>query len=438
MQTRPRILLIAEAANPEWPSVPLVGWSLSQAIARVTNAHLVTHVRNRDALRAAGLEEGRGKDFTAIDNEGVASPMWKIASAVRGGEGKGWTTLTAFSAFSYYSFESEVWRQFESQLRCRQFDLVHRITPLSPTHQSVIGRKLSKLKIPFVLGPLNGGLPWPKHFTDRQRAELEWLSYVRGLYKLMPYYRATRKYSSAIIVGSRHTQMEMPVWAQRKCVFVPENGVDPSRFNRRRSRRAELPLRAAFVGRLVPYKCADLLIEAASEFLRRGVLKLDIVGDGPDKGKLIDLAARLGISDRINFHGWVPHELVQNILSECDFFAFPSVREFGGGAVVEAMALGVAPVVANYGGPSELVDKETGCRVDFTGSESLVDGFRSAIERFVASPRILDDLGAAARERVQRSLTWDAKASQICHVYERVLDGIGDFSDVSFFSSIDR
>ena len=53
MSTRPRALLIAEAANPEWVSIPLEGWSHSRAIARLCDAHLVTQVRNRDAILSA-------------------------------------------------------------------------------------------------------------------------------------------------------------------------------------------------------------------------------------------------------------------------------------------------------------------------------------------------------------------------------------------------
>ena len=67
MHRKQKILLIAEAANPEWTSVPLIGWSLSRAIAEVTDAHILTHVRNRDAFERAGLTEGR--EFTSIDNE---------------------------------------------------------------------------------------------------------------------------------------------------------------------------------------------------------------------------------------------------------------------------------------------------------------------------------------------------------------------------------
>jgi glycosyltransferase involved in cell wall biosynthesis len=411
--------LIAEAANPEWVSVPLIGWSLSRALAQLTDAHLVTHVRNRKAILRAGLIEGR--DFTAIDNEHIAGPVWRLANGLRGGAGKGWTTMTAFSSLAYYSFEHEVWRKFGPRLAEGEFDLVHRITPLSPTHQSPIAKRLWKLAIPFVLGPLNGGVPWPRGFRDRQHAEREWLSHVRGAYKLMPDYRATRRFSTAIIAGSQHTYDEMPSWAKGKCVIIPENGVDPQRFNAPRTRSASLPLRGVFVGRLVPYKGADMLLEAAAPFLREQKLELHIVGDGPQKAMLEAMVDHLGIRDAVRMHGWLPHTEVQTVLKECDFLALPSVREFGGGVVLEAMALGVAPIVADYAGPSELVDDSTGIRVPFDDRRSLIERLGAAIRSVIPSPGTLDRLGTAGQRLVLERFTWQAKAAQIAGIYESVL-----------------
>ena len=306
MRRRHRVLLVAEAANPEWTSVPLIGWKLSRALANVADVHLVTQVRNRDAIIRTGLIEGR--DFAAIDNERVAAPVSKLAGMIRGGAGKGWTTKTALSSLAYYSFEFELWRQFKSRLTAHEFDLVHRITPLSPTSQSIIAKRLAKLGIPFVIGPLNGGVPWPKNFLERQYAEREWLSHIRRLYKLMPSYRSTRRYSSAIIVGSKYTYEEMPQWAKHKCTYIPENGVDSGYCEGPMKGLASLPLKAAFVGRLVPYKGADMLLEAAADFLKAGQLQLHIIGDGPQRPLLEMMVDRLDIRSSVHFDGWVPHD----------------------------------------------------------------------------------------------------------------------------------
>jgi glycosyltransferase involved in cell wall biosynthesis len=425
-----RVLLIAEAANPEWASVPLEGWSLSRALAKITDAHLVTHVRNREAIIRAGLTEGR--DFSVIDNERVAAPLYKLSELLRGGMGKGWTTFTAMSALAYYAFEKELWRQFKDRICAREFNLVHRITPLSPTHQSLIAKPLAKQRIPFVIGPLNGGVPWPKHFIDRQHAEREWLSHIRGIYRLMPGYRSMRRYSTAIIAGSKYTYGEIPPWANHKCVYIPENGVDAERFSLPRNRSASLPLKAAFVGRLVPYKGADILLEAAAEFLRSGQLETQIIGDGPQKSLLEAMVDRLGIGNSVRFEGWVPHIEIQNRLRLCDVLILPSIREFGGAVVVEAMALGVPPIVADYGGPSELVDEKTGIRVPFSDRQSLIIGINRALGDAIRHPAILDKLGAAGREKVQQKLTWDAKAAQIAAVYDAVLNGITNLHHLDF------
>lgn len=411
---RLRVLQIAEAANPEWVSVPLVGWNMSRALAKLTDAHLVTQVRNRDALRRAGLVEGQ--DFTAIDNEQVAGPAWKLAERFRGGAGKGWTMLAAFSALSYYSFEREVWRLFEHRLAAGEFDLVHRITPVSPSHPSPIAKRLAKCGVPFVIGPLNGGVPWPSGFKSRQRAEKEWLSYIRGLYKLLPGYRSTRKYSAKIITGSKHTYDEMPDSAKSKCIHVPENGADVENVEPR-NRSAAVPVQAAFVGRLVPLKCVDLLVRAAAEALRDGTLRLHIIGDGPERPTLESLVDREDLRDRVLFHGWLTHDDVQQQLRQCDVLMLPSIREFGGGVVVEAMALGLAAIVADYAGPAELVDDETGIRVPFYDEMSLVEGLKETIEALVRSPETLDRMGVSARQKAERELSWDRKAMKILSIY---------------------
>src|SRR5436853_4588069 len=132
---------------------------------------------------------------------------------------------------------------------------------------------------------------------------------------------------------------------------MPENAIEPDRFGLMRKERGDRPLRVVFMGRLVPYKGADMVLEAAAPLSRSGALHLQIIGDGPEMGALKALAARERVENVVDFAGWIEHGQMQEQLAQADVFAFPSIREFGGGAVLEAMAVGLVPIVVDYGGP---------------------------------------------------------------------------------------
>jgi glycosyltransferase involved in cell wall biosynthesis len=418
-EDRPRVLAIAEAANPEWVSVPLVGWSLARALAEVADVHIVTQIRNRDAFLRAGLVEGR--DFTAIDSEILARPLWKLASLLRMGEGKGWTIMTAASALSYPYFERLVWKTFGPAIRRHEYDIVHRITPLTPTAVSPIALKCSQASVPFILGPLNGGVPWPKGFEAERRREREWLSYARGLYKALLGRRRMLKSAAAILAGSRHTAGEIPSEFAHKVVWLPENAVDPDRFNRVSEQRIDGPIRGCFIGRLVPYKGADMAIDAAAELLRDGRMVLDVIGDGPMRSDLEARVAELGVQGAVVFHGNLPHQRVQDVASASNLLVFPSIREFGGGVVLEAMALGVVPIVVDYAGPGELVTSQTGFKIPLGSRNEILAALRLQLDDIIRDPRILPTIAQRSRASVLSRFTWRAKAQQMKEIYSWVL-----------------
>jgi glycosyltransferase involved in cell wall biosynthesis len=270
--------------------------------------------------------------------------------------------------------------------------------------------------VPFVIGPLNGGVPWPPGFDADRRREREWLSYVRGAYKALPGRRRMLAATRVIIAGSRHTASEIPSTHQPKVVWLPENAIDPGRFTAQAA-PADGVLSACFIGRLVPYKGCDMALTAAAPLLQAGRMRFDIVGDGPMMADLQAQVAALGIAGAVTFHGWLPHQQVQHIAARSQILLFPSIREFGGGVVLEAMALGLAPVIVDYAGPGELVTEGLGWKLPIGDRASIVAALTALLPELADNPGQVALRGASARARVRAHFTWAAKARQVAQVY---------------------
>lgn len=272
----------------------------------------------------------------------------------------------------------------------------------------------------MVIGPLNGGVKWPKAFDGARRDEREWLSYVRAFYKLLPGYRSSLKNAACLLIGSKDTLADIPKKYQKKCIYFPENGIDPTRFSEKSNPWRTGPLKAIFVGRLVPYKGVDMALEALAPLMHAKKVTLDIVGDGPMMNALRDLSGKLGIQNSVVFHGNVPHAAVSGLMAKANVLCFPSIREFGGGVVLEAMATGVVPIVVDYAGPGELVDESTGFKILLGDRSSIIEKLHAVISAILLSPDKLNSKSEACLARIESKFTWERKAEMINNIYHSV------------------
>ena len=273
---------------------------------------------------------------------------------------------------------------------------------------------LRKGPIPFVLGPLNGGLPWPPGFSQLENQK-EWISNLRNLYRYLPFARSTYRDATAIIAASSQTYSEFAGYGD-KVFFVPEPGISSSQCAADALPEVGAKLDLIFVGGLVPRKACDIALRAAAPILRAGMARLTVVGDGPERQKLEKLTASLGIGDAVSFCGWLSHSDVLRRMRTADVFLFPSLRDNGAGVVFEALASGTVPVVADFGGPGDIVHPEVGYKVPLTNEGEMV----SRIDKILAGLAQDRDLLYRLRQRgmsyARERLTWDAKAQSTTQV----------------------
>lgn len=168
------------------------------------------------------------------------------------------------------------------------------------------------------------------------------------------------------------------------------------------------------VGRLVPIKGHEWLLKAAplvlAEFPHATFVFL---GEGPLLGQLQQVAAGLGISGHVMFLG--ARQDVPECLAAFDLFAFPSLNEGMGRALIEAMAVGLPAVAARVGGiPDVVADGETGLLVPARDAAALAD----ALLKLLRDPARRQAYGQAARRSMDERFDVKAMVRAIDRLYD--------------------
>ena len=208
----------------------------------------------------------------------------------------------------------------------------------------------------------------------------------------------------------------------RREVAVVPNGVDPEMFAPQARdpgvrQRFGIPVDAFLivsVGRLVGWKGLHTIIEALAGIPGAHYLA---AGDGAEKARLLQLAARIGIGDRVHFAGEVTHGALPALLNAGDVFVQPSIGEEAFGiSVVEAMACALPALVSDQGGLREIVrDGECGRLLPV----DVIPAWRAALSELVADPARARRMGTAARRRAEDNFTWNANALRLAALLQQ-------------------
>ena len=165
-----------------------------------------------------------------------------------------------------------------------------------------------------------------------------------------------------------------------------------------------------FVGGLIPCKACDLGLRAAAPLLRNELARFTVLGDGPERNRLRATCEIPWDREGVSFCGWVSHDEVLKRLRSADVMVFPSVRDFGAGVVFEALASGAVPVVADFGGPGDIVHPKVGYKVPLTNESDFVARMEKILMELAYDRDRLKQLRRQGMTYVRECLTWDAKA----------------------------
>lgn len=413
---RLRVLVLAPGCNPEGVSIPYVTFCHAEAHSKLHEVTLVVGIGSEAPVRRTdcpfhGIEVVRQPWLDRIF-------AWTLRNVFKFNFNA--QMLTPFSYPFSLAFEWGAWRMLRRRIVAGEFDVVLRVSPMANVLPSAFAFFLRKGPIPLVIGPLQGGLPWPSGFPQIER-DKEWVSRLRKLHRYLPFARSTRRHSAAIIAASSQTFSEYGDYRE-KVFFVPEPGISPSQcIDEPEGVKKEEKLELLFVAGMIPRKGCDLALRAAAPLLRDHLAHFTLIGDGPERRRLEQLASSQEIESEVTFCGWLDHAEVMQHMRAADIFVFPSLRDNGAGVVFEALASGAVPLVVDFGGPGDIVHSEVGYKVPLTSESEIVMQMEKILTELAGNRELLKKLRKQGVAYARSRLTWDAKAQDTTKVLNWVL-----------------
>jgi glycosyltransferase involved in cell wall biosynthesis len=280
------------------------------------------------------------------------------------------------------------------------FDVIHAHAALPCGHAAEL---LShRLSIPFVVSV--HGLD---AFFTRQAGAI-----AENLCKRV----AERVYRSAgaVICISERVRERVIAEADASATVI-HNGVDVQKFFPTQEPAARLSILS--VGNLIAIKGHALLLRAFARVLREVPESfLEIIGDGPERGRLGQLAARLGIANQIQLSGRRGRDYVARAMRRCTVFALPSSYEGLGCVYLEAMACAKPAIGCRGQGIEEVIEQgKSGVLVTPENEQELTD----AMVTLLRDEELCQRMGKNARATILGRLTLSHQAQQLAEVYRR-------------------
>ena len=421
---RLKILVCAHELSPARGSECAVGW------------HCVTHLARRHdvtALCASGSQhepsayksavEGyvqthgpiEGLRFVFVDQPRGARILAALNRKLFGGDGIGFPLLF-YGALRFW--HRAAYRR-AALLDPNIFHVVHHLTPIAFWG----GSDLWKFGRPYVWGPVSGAGRLSLKFARWAGRRMLLFEILRSAFNsLQPLTsislrRSARRTAFVLTVGPEEADLFSRLGATVPIAMIESAAPPASRAARESHYDGSSNLRLLWAGQHIDRKALPLLLHALASSRLRERIELHVLGGGPRTAAWQRIARDLSLAD-VFWHGQLPHDETIAAMRKADVLVHTSVREGTPHVVLEAMAQGLPIVCHDIAGLSVAVTDQCGVKVPLVDPETSIAGFRATVERFAETPSLLHSLSAGAVARAAE-LTWEAKAAEIAHIYER-------------------
>jgi len=400
----PKVLYIAFACEPDKGSEPEVGWNFSRLLADRCQVWILTEPAHRAGIEAYMRQNPQCNLQVVYHN----LPKWQKPLLRLGGYN-----------LHYLLWQQQVWRTARKLHAREQFDLVHHVTYARYWMPSAS----RKLDVPYVWGPLGGaeGVPW------KLLRQLDWptglreaaRSCVRRLFEWLPSTRHSIRRASLILAGTQQTARRLRELGAKHVEVVAMIGCLAEAVQSKATTGDGL-IRFVSAGRILHWKGFDLGLRAFAKAALQNA-RYVIIGAGPQRRRLAQLAASLGIEHQVEFTGKVGRDECIRRMGHADVLVHPSLHDSGAYVCLEALCLGKPVICLDVGGPALQIDDACGYKIKPRDLKQVIGDLASAMRRLDADENLRRSMGLSARQRALEMFTWNQKAAAIEDLYHQVL-----------------
>ncbi|MBC7785204.1 MAG: glycosyltransferase [Burkholderiales bacterium] len=393
-----KLLFIAYACGPGRGSEWGLGWHYVEDLARTQPVWLVTHEDNRSLIEPYLRDRHKTHpvNVTYVRLPGVVS----------------WMRNSFYSLYNlhYYLWQFAAARAAKRIHRAVKLDLIQHVS-LFRWWMPSAGASLVDDGVGFIFGHVGGGDQLPKRFSRNGPISARFSDFfrllARNIWRHDPLLKRCIRRADLLLAGVPSCE----TWFRRYggkniaqvCSAIAGSAeLQAAASEARAGRLASQPFTFASCGGLSYYRGVDLAVRAFAKANLPNARYIHLC-DGPMRGQITQLARDLGVADRVELPGDMPHVDCVRAVARADACVHTVLRD-SQGAIVEAMLAGVPVMTLDHLTPAMIVTNECGTKIpidDNTTPEQIVDRIALAMRDWYEHPEKVAAMGEAAKRRAE-------------------------------------
>lgn len=405
------ILINAYACSPNMGSEPGMAWNWCVNLAKHCELHIITEGEFRDKIEAVVPTLPQGKNMHFYYNP-VSDDIRKMC----------WNQGDWRFYKHYKEWQGKTYEMARDICRHTHIDILHQLNMIGFREPGYLWKIEG---IPFVWGPIGGLKQFPEAYLKGAGLKMQLFNKLKNrinVYQIRHDKRVTAAlHKASLLISSipdsytaikRHQHLESVIIPETGCFDAPD--VSTERFD-------EKTFHAMWAGKFDFRKQLPLALHALAQARNPNII-LDIYGTGNEaqvnEAKL--LTEKLGITERIVWHGNQPNHVIMDAMRRAQLFFFTSVSEDTSTVVLEAISNRLPVLCFNACGMASVIDEKVGHKIELTHPRQSVIDFAEALNRFEKNRDLLKACSRNCKER-QQELSWENKAKRMVELYQQTL-----------------